>query len=106
AEILRSDGIDATVINMSTIRPLDEELIAEYASSIKNIVTVENHNITGGLGSAVAEFLSENMTAARHKRIGVENRFGEAGAADMLMREFGLDGTGIAEKAGRFLNNK
>jgi transketolase len=105
SEILKLDGIKATVINMSTIRPLDEELIAEYASSIKNIVTVEHHNISGGLGSAVAEFLSENITGTRLKRIGVENRFSEAGSVEMLMKEFGLDGEGIAAKVKGFLSN-
>lgn len=106
AEIMKSKGINPTIINMSTIRPLDEELIAKYASSIKKIVTVEHHNITGGLGSAAAEFLSENMTCIRLKRLGVENRFGEAGDSEMLIKEFGLDGAGIAASIERFLNNK
>lgn len=106
AEIMKSKGINPTIINMSTIRPLDEELIAKYALSTKNVVTVEHHNITGGLGSAVAEFLSENMTCTRLKRLGVGNQFGEAGNIEMLVKEFGLDDAGIAASIERFLNNK
>lgn len=105
AELMKSKGINPTVINMSTIRPLDEELIAKYASSIKNIVTVEHHNVTGGLGSAVAEFLSENMNCIRLKRLGGGNCFGEAGDIEMLIKEFGLDGAGIAASVERFLQN-
>lgn len=106
AEIIKSKGINPTIINMSTISPLDEELIAKYVSSIKNIVTVEHHNIIGGLGGSVAEFLSEKMTCTRLKRLGVTNRFGEAGDSEMLIKEFGLDGASIAANIEKFINHK
>lgn len=105
AEILRSDGINATVINMPTIRPLDKELIGEYAPQIKHVVTVEHHSITGGLGSAVAEFLAENIPGKRFKRIGVENCFGKSGSPEMQLRECGLDGAGIAAKIEKILKD-
>lgn len=105
-EILQSKGIFAAVVNMATIRPLDEELLMKLTSSIKHIVTVEHHNITGGLGSAVAEFLAENEPDVRFMRLGVKNRFGTAGSEDMLKKGFGLDSESLAVKVEKFLNNK
>ncbi|HHW04026.1 MAG TPA: transketolase [Thermoanaerobacterales bacterium] len=105
AEILQSKGMHATVVNMATIRPLDEELLMKLTSSIKHIVTVEHHNITGGLGSAVAEFLAENNPDVRLMRLGVKNRFGTAGSEDMLKKEFGLDSESLGSRVERFLKD-
>jgi len=105
AEILQLNGISAAVVNMATIRPMDEKLLAELASSIKNIVTVEHHNITGGLGSAVAEFLAENKRDVGLLRMGMENRFGTAGSEEMLKKEFGLDSESLALRVEKFLKD-
>jgi transketolase len=104
ADLLTSRGIDAAVINMATIRPLDEELVIEMAENTKKVVTVETHNITGGLGSAVGELMAEKLPGAHLLRLGIKDRFGTAGSEDMLKKEFKLDGEGIAENVERFLN--
>ncbi len=89
ANILRAEGIDAGVINMSTVKPLDGEILAEASSACGLIVTAEEHSIIGGLGSAVCEFLSEN-NPVKVIRIGVRDHFGCSGSPDELLRLFGL----------------
>jgi transketolase len=89
AELLSADGIDAGVINMSTIKPLDEETLLSAARSTKAIVTAEEHSIIGGLGSAVCEFLSERHPIAI-KRIGIQDSFGCSGSAEELLKFHGL----------------
>ncbi|AEM79132.1 transketolase family protein [Thermoanaerobacter wiegelii] len=106
AEILQSKNIYTTVVNMATIRPLDENLLRDLTSFIDNIITVEHHNIIGGLGSAVAEFLTEKKPGVKHLRIGVKNRFGTAGSEDMLKREFGIDSESIAKTIENFLKKQ
>ncbi len=89
AEILSKDGIDTGVINMSTIKPLDEETLLSVAKSCKIIVTAEEHSIIGGLGGAVCEFLSENYPITV-KRIGVKDTFGCSGNPSELMKLHGI----------------
>ena len=98
AKILEQKNILARVINMHTIKPLDGEFLMEAASETRMIFTVEEHQIIGGLGSAVAEYLSENHPI-KVVRIGMKDRFGESGQASELMHKFGLDAEGIVRRA-------
>ena len=104
AQILSQDGISAAVIDMHTIKPLDEKTVLDYANKTKGIVTCENHQIMNGLGSAVAEFLSENRPTIV-KRIGINDEFGEVGDLDYLMERFGLTAGHICKKAKEILTN-
>jgi len=89
AENLRQEGINATVIDMHTIKPIDTELLDELSKKVQGIVTVEDHSIIGGLGSAVSEYLSENKPT-RVVKIGVDDRFGESGGSEELLELVGL----------------
>jgi transketolase len=89
AEILAKDGVSAAVVNMASIKPIDAAAIIEASRKTKRIVTAEEHNIIGGLGSAVAEVLAEGAPC-KMKRVGVQDTFGESGAPDELMRKYGL----------------
>lgn len=90
AEMLEEKGISTDVIDMFTIKPLDKELLLERFGGKKAVITIENHSITGGLGSAVAEVLAENGLAIPLTRIGVDERFGQVGTPSFLQEEFGL----------------
>ena len=94
AEKLAADGIDAKVINIHTIKPLDEELIVAAAKETGKVVTVEEHSVIGGLGGAVCEVLGEKAPVPV-KRIGVNDVFGESGPAVKLIEKYGLDGNGV-----------
>ncbi len=94
AEKLAEDGIDARVINIHTIKPLDEELIAKAAKETGKIVTVEEHSVIGGLGSAVCDALCKHAPAPVLK-IGIQDEFGVSGPALELIKKYGLDGEGI-----------
>ncbi len=98
AELLAADGISAAVVNISTIKPLDNALITEMAQKTGAVVTCEEHNIYGGLGSAVAEVLVETCPVPM-ARVGVEDKFGESGLPDELLAKYGLTAAAIAEKA-------
>ena len=89
AENLRQEGINATVIDMHTIKPIDTELLDELSKKVQGIVTVEDHSTIGGLGSAVSEYLSENKPT-RVVKIGVNDRFGESGGSEELLELVGL----------------
>ena len=89
AEVLKQEGIQAQVINMHTIRPLDEQAIIKSAQLTKRIVTCEEHLISGGLGSAVAEVLSENIPTPM-ARVGIRNKFGQSGTPEELIKEYQL----------------
>ncbi|MDD6194124.1 MAG: transketolase family protein [Lachnospiraceae bacterium] len=102
AKMLEADGISVQVINMHTIKPLDEELVVQAAAKTGKVVTVEEHSIIGGLGSAVAEVLAEKQPA-KLLRIGVEDRFGESGPAVKLLEKYELDASGIYKKVKAFL---
>ena len=90
AEMLAKDGINARVINIHTIKPLDKDLVIKAAKETGKIVTVEEHSIIGGLGSAVADVVSEENLAPVHK-IGVQDVFGESALAEELLEKHGLD---------------
>lgn len=96
AETLKQEGIDAEVINIHTIKPLDKDLVLQSAKKTGRVVTVEEHSVIGGLGSAVADVLAET-NAAVLKKIGVPDVFGESGTAGQLLHKFKLDAEGIAE---------
>ena len=97
ADKLAADGIDAQVINIHTIKPIDEELVVKAASATGRVFTVEEHSIIGGLGSAVAEVLSEKCPT-KLTRIGVRDTFGESGPAKELLKKYKLDADGIYEQ--------
>ena len=97
AEMLAADGIEATVINIHTIKPLDEELVVAAAKATGKVVTVEEHSVIGGLGSAVADVLCEKAPTKLLK-IGVNDTFGESGPAVALLKKYGLDAEGIYNK--------
>lgn len=97
AEKLAEEGIEAKVINIHTIKPLDTELIVAAAKETGKVVTVEEHSIIGGLGGAVCEALSENAPTPV-LRIGMNDTFGESGAAVPLLHKYGLDAEGIYNK--------
>lgn len=88
---LEDEGIGARVINMHTLKPIDKEMIAEALEETDGIITVEDHNIIGGLGSAVAEVVAEFGVSKRLRRFGIKDVFGESGAPDDLYRKHGLD---------------
>lgn len=94
AEKLAADGINARVINIHTIKPLDEELIIKAANETGHIVTVEEHSIIGGLGSAVCETLA-GVSPVKVDRIGIRDTFGESGPAVQLLEKYGLNADGI-----------
>ena len=101
AEMLAKDGIDAKVINIHTIKPLDEELVLAAAKETGKVVTVEEHSIIGGLGGAVSELLAEKCPTPV-LRIGIMDVFGESGPAKELIAKYGLDAKGIYEKVKNF----
>ena len=102
AEKLAAEGINAQVINMATVKPLDTELVIEAAKATGKVVTVEEHSVIGGLGSAVCDVLSEQLPTPVLK-IGVNDVFGHSGPAVELIKEFGLDGDSIAAKVKEFV---
>ncbi len=103
AEKLAADGIQAKVVNIHTIKPLDKDLVAAAAKETGKVVTVEEHSVIGGLGSAVCEALSEAYPVPV-LRIGVNDVFGESGPAVELLKKYGLDAEGIYQKVKAFMN--
>ena len=101
AEMLKAEGIAARVINICTIKPLDEELILKAAKECGKIVTCEEHSIIGGLGEAVAAVLSEKLPTPM-RRVGVNDEFGHSGPAGALLKQFGLCAENIAKVAKSF----
>lgn len=98
AELLSGLGIEASVIDALSLKPLDSELILREAERCGAVVTVENHQVSGGLGSAVAELLAETGTAPL-ERVGVRDEFGEVGTQEWLVERFGLGAERIAAAA-------
>jgi transketolase len=98
ADLLALEGVSARVADMFTVKPIDAECIRESALKTGAIVTAENHNIIGGLGSAVAEVLAESVPVPM-ERVGARDEFGEVGQQDYLMKRFGLDAEAIVMKA-------
>ena len=97
-EMLKAEGIDAAVINIATIKPIDSALLTEYAAKTGCMVTAEEHNMIGGLGSAVCEAIAETYPVPVF-RLGVEDKFGASGKAMEMMEVYGLTPARIAEKA-------
>lgn len=102
AEKLAADGISAEVINIHTIKPLDEELILASAKKTGKVVTVEEHSIIGGLGSAVCDVLSEKLPTPV-KKLGVNDTYCESGPAAKLVEKYRLDGVGVYEQVKEFI---
>ncbi len=102
AEKLAEDGISAEVINIHTIKPLDEEIIIKSAAKTGKVVTVEEHSVIGGLGGAVAEVLGEKQPT-KMKRIGVYDTYGESGSAAALLEKYQLDGKGVYAQIKEFI---
>lgn len=105
AEKLASEGVEAEVINMSTIKPLDTETLVASVSKTGCCVTAEEHSVIGGLGSAVAEALSESVTVPL-ERVGTRDTFGESGKPDELMEKYGLTAAHIAEAAKKSISRR
>ncbi len=97
AQMLEAEGISAKVVNIHTIKPLDEELVIAAAKETGKVVTVEEHSIIGGLGGAVCELLSEKAPT-KVKRIGVMDVYGESGPAAKLLEKYKLDGKGVFQQ--------
>lgn len=102
AKKLEADGIKAEVINIHTIKPIDKDIIIESAKKTGKVVTVEEHSVIGGLGSAVCDVLCENHPVPV-KKIGVQDVFGESGTAAQLIQKFGLDADGVYDSVKAFL---
>ena len=102
AKTLAAEGIDAEVINIHTIKPLDKELVLASAKKTGKVVTVEEHSVIGGLGSAVADVIAENGGAVL-KKLGMQDVFGESGTAAELLHKYKLDAEGIAEGVKSFV---
>ena len=102
AKMLAEDGIDAGVINMHTIKPLDEAAVLEAASKTGKVVTVEEHSVIGGLGSAVCDVVAAAQTA-KVMKIGIYDVFGESGPAAQLIKKYGLDAESIYKKVKEFV---
>ena len=102
AEKLAADGIDAKVINIHTIKPLDEELVVEAAKETGRVVTIEEHSVIGGLGSAVCDCLCAKAPT-KVLKIGINDTYGESGPAVELIKKYGLDSEGIYAKVKEFM---
>ena len=102
AEKLAAEGISAEVVNICTIKPLDEEIIINSARKTGKVVTVEEHTVIGGLGSAVCDCLSANLPTPV-KKLGMQDVFGESGSAAALVAKYGLDAEGVYKSVKEFL---
>jgi len=102
AKVLEKKGIEVEVMNLSTIKPLDEEAVVELAKRVGKIVTVEEHQIAGGMGSAVAECLAKNYPVPM-EFVGVNNQFGQSGTPEELLKHYGMDENGIIKSVQRIL---
>ena len=102
SKILAKEGISAEVLNISTIKPIDKEAVINSASKTGHVITAENHSIIGGLGSAVAEVLSESCPVKMH-RVGIEDSFGKSGQLDVILEYFGITESNIATQARKLL---
>ena len=97
AKLLAAEGIEISVINMHTIKPLDAECVLKYAKECGNVIAVEEHSVIGGLGDAVADVLMGNV-CCKFKKIGIYDQFGQSGKAADVLREYGLTADQIAAK--------
>ena len=102
-ETLAAEGIDAGVLDVLSVKPLDSETILSLAGKVKALITAENAQLDGGLGSTVAALLAENGFSCKFGRIGIENEFGEVGTQDYLAKRFGLTADKLTAKAQQLL---
>lgn len=102
SKLLKNISINAAVINLSSIKPFDKETVLQYAEKTKNIITVEDHSVYGGLGGAVSEFLSQTFPI-KMKIMGVDNSFGRSGTIDSLYKYFKLDPENIVYESKKLL---
>ena len=93
-EILREKGINVRVVDVHTIKPIDEETIIKCSKETKRLISIEDHNIIGGLGSAIAEVLT-SKNPCKLERIGIKDHFGKSASAKELLHYYGLDAEGI-----------
>ena len=105
-ELLEKDGINARIVNMACIKPIDKELIIESAKKTGLIVTCEEHNVIGGLGSAVAEVVCESDTPVSVVKVGINDTYGKSGKATDLIPVFGLDAQSVADRVKEALKLK
>ena len=105
AKILHNSGINAEVINIHTIKPLDEKLILESISKTKCVVSAEEHNFLGGLGESISRVLAKNLPVPQ-EYVATQDTFGESGTPAQLMKKYGLDAASIVEKAKRVIARK
>jgi len=104
-DILKNEKINVCIVNVATIKPLDNNLVIDLAKKTNCVITAEDHNVIGGLGSAVAEVLGENYPCLM-KRIGLQDRYAESGKPDELYKKYGLDAESIAEEVMKFVSKK
>ena len=95
AKLLSAEGIEISVINVHTIKPIDAECVTKYAEKCGNVITVEEHSVIGGLGDAVADVLMGKVNC-KFRKIGINDRFGQSGKAAEVLREYGLTADQIA----------
>jgi len=105
ADALFENGINVTVVDMHTLKPLDTDLIKSLVEKCGVVITAEDHNVIGGLGGAVAEYLSSNCPAPL-EMVGVQDRFGESGQSDEMLELLGISSPYIAEAVNRAINRK
>lgn len=106
ADMLKAEGLEASVVDMASLKPIDAALIIERAETTGAIVTAENHNVIGGLGSAVAEVLTDAGIGLPFKRVGVQDQFCEGGTTPYLLKKFGMDSTAIADACRETIKRK
>ncbi|MCL2066730.1 MAG: transketolase family protein [Treponema sp.] len=103
-EILSESGINAGVLDILSLKPVDKDAVLEQAGRVRSVISAENAQIAGGLGSAVAEILAENGCGCKFARIGIRDEFGEVGTQDYLVGRFGLDAASLVKKAKEILS--
>ncbi len=91
AKLLNEEGINAYVINVSTIKPLKDPLICDIVNECKYFITAENHSVIGGLGDAIASFLNENKVQYFHSKVGLNDIFAEGASTDYLMKKYRMN---------------
>ena len=96
-QILKENNVDVRVIDIHTIKPIDEELVIKCAKETKRIITVEDHNVIGGLGSSVCDILSQKYPA-KVEKMGIPDSFGRSGKAEELLRYYKIDSMAIVNK--------
>ncbi len=106
AEQLKSEGVDASVVNISTIKPLDHGLVADQARKTGAVVTAEDHNVIGGLGDAILDSLASQDISVPVRKVGVNDTFAETGSQDQLFEKYGLSSSNIVSQVNEVINKK